>query len=46
VEDASKDPAFAKINAELAPAFKNNAPVATRPENDPPKRPDVNKLVN
>lgn len=45
-ESADKDPAYAKINAELTPSFKNNPPVATRPANDPPKRPDVNKLVN
>jgi Fe-S-cluster-containing hydrogenase component 2 len=44
-EGADKDPAYAKINAELAPAFKNNAPLTPRPANDPPRRPE-NKLVN
>ena len=38
------DPAYAKINAELAPTFKQHAKVAERPKNDPPKKPG-NKLV-
>lgn len=45
VGNADEDPKAAKINAELAPSFKNNPPVQQRPKNDPPRRPD-NKLVN
>lgn len=44
VEDAGKNPEYAKINAELAPAFKSNAPITARASNDPPKRSE-NKLV-
>jgi NAD-dependent dihydropyrimidine dehydrogenase PreA subunit len=45
VDNVDADPAFAKINAELAPTFKNNPPVTARPTNDPPRKPG-NKLVN
>lgn len=45
VATADEDPEFTKINAELAPSFKNNPPAPQRPKNDPPKRAD-NKLVN
>jgi ferredoxin len=45
VESPDQDPAYAKINAELAPSFKNNPPVPVRPANDPPKK-SGNKLVN
>lgn len=45
VSNVDDDPAYAKINAELAPSFKNNSPVPVRPKNDPPKKPG-NKLVN
>jgi NAD-dependent dihydropyrimidine dehydrogenase PreA subunit len=45
VESADKNPEFAKINADLAPTFKNNPKVTARSAADPPKRPD-NKLVN
>jgi ferredoxin len=44
VESVEKNPEYAKINAELAPTFKNNPKVASRPSNDPPKRPE-NKLT-
>jgi ferredoxin--NADP+ reductase len=44
-ENTDIDPAYAKINAELAPTFKNNPPATTRPANDPPRKPG-NKLVN
>lgn len=37
------DPAYAKINAELAATYKNNPKVPERPRNDPPKKPG-NKL--
>ena len=36
--------AYAKINVELAPSFKQNPKVAERPKNDPPKK-TSNKLV-
>jgi NAD-dependent dihydropyrimidine dehydrogenase PreA subunit len=45
VESAEKNPEYAKINAELAPAFKNNPPLMARASNDPPKKPE-HKLVN
>ena len=45
VASESEDLAYAQINKELTPAFKNNPPAPERPKNDPPKRPD-NKLVN
>jgi len=44
VPSVDDDPAYAKINAELAPQCKNNAKVAERPRTDPPKKP-TNKLV-
>lgn len=44
VASTDEDPAYAKINAELAPSFKSNPKVAERPKNDPPKKP-TNKLV-
>ena len=44
VDSVDKDPAYAKINAELNPKFINNPAVAERPKNDPPKKP-TNKLV-
>jgi ferredoxin len=44
VDSVEKNPEYAKINAELAPAFQKNPPAATRPSNDPPKRPE-HKLV-
>ncbi len=40
VESAEKNPEYGKINAELAPAFKNNPPATERPSNDPPKHPE------
>lgn len=44
VSSADEDPVFAKINAELAPTFKQNPKVPERPKNDPPRKPG-NKLV-
>ena len=44
VDAVDKDPAYAKINAELSPKFLNNPAVPERPKNDPPKKP-TNKLV-
>lgn len=41
---ADEDPAWAKINAELAPTFKDNPKVTPRAPNDPPHKP-TNKLV-
>ncbi|MBI4251062.1 MAG: ferredoxin family protein [Candidatus Tectomicrobia bacterium] len=43
LETEDEDPEWAKINADLAPSFKNNEAVDPRPANDPPRRPD-NKL--
>jgi ferredoxin len=40
VESVEKSPEYAKINADLAPAFKNNPPAKSRPANDPPKKPE------
>ncbi len=45
VGSVDDDPAYAKINAELTPSFKQNPKVEERPKNDPPKKPG-NKLVN
>jgi len=45
VESPEADPEYAKINAELAPTFKNNPAIPTRPANDPPRH-ATNKLVN
>ncbi len=44
VGSTDESPEWAKINAELAPSFKNNPKVPTRPANDPPRKPG-NKLV-
>ncbi|MBI4041782.1 MAG: 4Fe-4S binding protein [Deltaproteobacteria bacterium] len=44
VPTVENDPAWAKINAELAPNFKNNPAVPPRPAGDPPRKPG-NKLV-
>lgn len=40
-----KDPAYAAINAELAPQFEKNPVVNPRPVTDPPRQPG-NKLVH
>lgn len=45
VESEDADPAYAKINAELAPLFKNNPKAPERPKTDPPKKPG-NKLIH
>ena len=44
VDKIEKDPEYTKINAELAPGFEKNPPVAMRPSTDPPRKPG-NKLV-
>jgi ferredoxin len=44
VDSVDKDPAYAKVNAELAASFKNNPKVAGRAKDDPPRKPG-NKLV-
>ncbi len=44
VASTDEAPAYAKINAELTPGFKEHPKVAERPKNDPPKKPG-NKLV-
>lgn len=45
VTSVDKDPAAAKLNADLAPTFKNNPKIEnTRPVTDPPHKPG-NKLV-
>ena len=44
VGSVDEDAAYAKINADLAPAFKDHPKVTPRPPNDPPKKPG-NKLV-
>ncbi len=45
VESEDYSPEYAKINAELSPAYKSNPKVPERPKNDPPRRPD-NKLIH
>ena len=45
VATEDEDPEWAAINAELAPAFRENPAVAERPRNDPPRRPG-NTIVN
>ena len=45
VASEDEDPEWAAINAELAPAFRENPAVAERPRNDPPRRPG-NVIVN
>lgn len=41
-----EDPEYARINAELAPSWKGNAPVTPRPANDPPLLPtNVNRFL-
>ncbi|MFZ5802703.1 MAG: DUF362 domain-containing protein [Candidatus Omnitrophota bacterium] len=45
VESEDYDAAYAKINAELSPQFKDNPKVTERAKNDPPKKAG-NKLVN
>ena len=44
VESEDYDPAYAKINAELAPEFSKNPKVPERSKDDPPRKPG-NKLV-
>ncbi|PIQ87457.1 MAG: ferredoxin [Candidatus Omnitrophica bacterium CG11_big_fil_rev_8_21_14_0_20_45_26] len=45
VGSVDEDQAYAQVNAELTPSFKENPKVEERPKNDPPKKPG-NKLVN
>ena len=45
VASEDEDPAYATINKDLTPQYKNNPAAPERPKNDPPKRPG-NKLVN
>ena len=45
LESEDQDPDYAKVNADLSPAFKENPKVEERPRNDPPKKPG-NQLVN
>jgi len=40
VETEEQSPEWAEINKQLAPDFKNNAPVEPRPANDPPRKPE------
>ena len=44
VGSVDENPEWAAINKELTPAFKSNPKAATRPANDPPRKP-TNKLV-
>ena len=44
VGSVDESPEWAKINAELTPAFKGHPKVTPRPPNDPPHKPS-NKLV-
>lgn len=44
VSAVDKDPAYAKINAELTAKFKDNPKIEGRPATDPPRKPG-NKLV-
>lgn len=43
VESADTDPEAAQINKDLAPQFKNNPAVTTRPANEPPRKPENGK---
>ncbi|MFA6600298.1 MAG: ferredoxin family protein [Candidatus Omnitrophota bacterium] len=45
VESEDYAPEWGKVNAELAPSFKDNSKVAERLRTDPPKKPG-NKLTN
>ena len=44
VGSTDDDQEYAKVNAELAPKFKDNPKVELRPANDPPRK-STNKLV-
>ena len=49
VETEDDDPEWAAINAELSPEWADNEPLTPdqiRPRDDPPRRPDVNEIVN
>jgi ferredoxin len=45
VASEDESPEWAAINAELAPAFRENPAVPERPRNDPPRKPG-NVIVN
>ena len=49
VETEEEDEEYAVINAELSPDWSEHEPLTEeqiRPRDDPPRRPDVNKIVN
>ena len=49
VETEDDDPKYAEINAELSPDWADHEPLTPdqiRPRDDPPRRPDVNSIVN
>ena len=49
VETEDDDPVYAEINAELSPEWADHEPLTEdqiRPRDDPPRRPDVNEIVN
>jgi ferredoxin len=48
VESEDDDPEWAEINRKLAldDGWTDHDPVEPRPRNDPPRRPDVNTIVN
>ena len=49
VETEDEDPEWAEINAQLSPEWADNEPLTPdqiRPRDDPPRRPDVNQIVN
>ena len=49
VETEEDDPKYAEINAELSPEWADHDPLTPdqiRPRDDPPRRPDVNEIVN
>jgi ferredoxin len=49
VETEDEDEVYAEINAELSPEWADNEPLTPdqiRPRDDPPRRPDVNEIVN
>ena len=49
VETEDDDPEYAEINAQLSPEWAENDPLTEdqiRPRDDPPRRPDVNEIVN
>ena len=45
VDKIEKDPAYTKLNADLAPQFENNPKVTPRPVTEPPRKPG-HKLIH